>query len=125
VHEAEDAALSGGATAQNDHTGYSGRGFVDGYWNTGATTTFTVRANTAGTHASALRFSNANGSARTLTMVLNGVRTQITLPATANWDTWATYTARIPLSTGTNTLAYVYDSGDSAHVNLDSVTISP
>jgi hypothetical protein len=53
------------------------------------------------------------------------VRTQITLPATANWDTWATYTARIPLNTGTNTLACVYNSGDSAHVNLDSVTLAP
>ena len=57
--------------------------------------------------------------------MLNGVRTQITLPVTADWNSWSTYTARIPLNAGTNTLAYVYGSGDSGHVNLDSVTIAP
>ncbi|WNG37978.1 carbohydrate-binding protein [Archangium violaceum] len=125
VLEAEDAALSSGAIVQNDHPGYSGRGFVAGYWNSGATTTFTLQASTAGTYSATLKYSNGNGSARTVSMVLNGVRTQLTLPATADWNTWSTYTARIPLNAGTHTLAYVYDSGDSGHVNLDSLTIAP
>src|SRR5690349_21191872 len=125
VVEAKEEALSSGALVLSDHPGYSGRGFVAGYWNSGASTAFTVPANTAGTYSATLKYSNANGSARTLSLVVNGVRTQTSLPATADWDPWSTYTARIPLNVGTNSLAYVYNSGDSAHVNLDSVTIAP
>lgn len=39
-YEAEDPTLSGGAGINNDHTGYSGIGFVDGYVTQGASTTF-------------------------------------------------------------------------------------
>ncbi|WP_430384126.1 CBM35 domain-containing protein [Archangium violaceum] len=67
--EAEDAALSSGAIALNDHPGYSGCGFVAGYWNSGATTAFTLQVSTAGTYSATLKYSNGSGSAKTVSLV--------------------------------------------------------
>ena len=43
-YEAEAATLAGGANAQTEHAGYSGLGYVGGYQNLGASTTFKVTA---------------------------------------------------------------------------------
>ena len=43
-YEAEAATLAGGANAQTEHAGYSGLGYVGGYQNQGASTTFKVNA---------------------------------------------------------------------------------
>src|SRR5690606_27718335 len=58
VHQAEDAALSGGAFYANNHTGYTGRGFAAGYDNSGtAQTKFTVDAPSTGEYYVSLRYS--------------------------------------------------------------------
>ncbi len=74
-YEAEQAALSGGAAVATEHAGYSGSGFVGGYTdgNKGtATTTFAVTAAASGTHTLALRYANGTGSAKTLTLLVDG-----------------------------------------------------
>ncbi|MDQ3786584.1 MAG: DUF1080 domain-containing protein [Actinomycetota bacterium] len=128
-YEAETAGLSGGASVNTDHTGYSGTGFVDGYWNAGATTSFTVSAASAGTHTLALRYSNGPNpfaGTKTVSLYVNGARVkQVSLASTGNWDTWATHTESMPLNAGTNTVAYKYDTGDSGNVNLDKLTVAP
>ena len=43
-YEAEAATLAGGANVQTEHPGYSGAGYVGGYQNQGASTTFKVTA---------------------------------------------------------------------------------
>ena len=43
-YEAEAATLAGGANVQTEHAGYSGTGYVGGYQNAGASTTFEVTA---------------------------------------------------------------------------------
>ena len=43
-YEAEEATLGGGATAQTEHAGFSGTGYVGGYQDVGASTTFEVTA---------------------------------------------------------------------------------
>src|SRR6185503_16527355 len=43
-YEAEAATLAGGANAQTEHAGYSGLGYVGGYQNQGANTTWKVTA---------------------------------------------------------------------------------
>ena len=40
--EAEDAYLTGGTRVDTNHSGYSGRGYIDNYVKVGATATFTV-----------------------------------------------------------------------------------
>lgn len=125
--EAEQAALSGGAAVASDHTGYSGTGFVGGYVDANkgsATTSFAVTATTAGTHTLALRYANGTGSAKTLTLLVDGAAQQITLPATANWSSWAVHTSTVPLSAGAHTVAIRFGGADSGNVNLDALDVT-
>ena len=124
--EAESATLSGGAVVAADHAGYTGSGFVGGYTdgNRGtAKTTFSVTA--TGATNLALRYANGSGVAQTLSLLADGVKVrQISLPTTANWDTWATATETVTLPAGAHTVAYLYDTTDCGNVNLDNLTVS-
>gem|GEM_PF-221833 len=125
TYQAESAALSGGAKVNTDHAGYTGSGFVDGYWTQGAATTFTVNAAVAGPYGLALRYANSMGSAKTLSLYVNGVKAkQTTLANLANWDTWSTVTDTVSLTAGSNTIKYQYDTTDSGNVNLDSLQLT-
>src|SRR5690606_33605948 len=77
--EAEDASLSGEttgtmATANDNHTGYSGTGFVDNMDTDGAAVTFYADVVAGGDHTVALRYANSTGSAKTLSIFVNGQR---------------------------------------------------
>ncbi|MPY30103.1 carbohydrate-binding protein [Streptomyces adustus] len=128
TYQAESAALSGGAVAESDHTGYTGTGFVGGYTDTHkgtAATTFTVNAASAGAYVSALRYANGSGVAQSLSVYVRGTKAAtVQLPVTADWNTWATVSTTVSLSAGDNTVAYKYDSTDSGNVNLDAITVS-
>jgi hypothetical protein len=128
VFEAENATLSGGAVVATDHPGYSGSGFVGGYTdgNKGnARTSFAVKVTTAGPQSLALRYANGTGVAMTLSLYVDSVRQrQVSLPASANWDTWTSATESVTLSAGDHTVAYAFDSTDSGNVNLDSLTVT-
>ena len=126
VHvEAENAALSGGAVVANDHTGYTGTGFVGGYTdgNKGAAqTSFAVNAATAGNYDLKLRYANGTGSARTLTLHVDGVaKTQVSFGATASWNDWVVQATTVALSAGNHTVAYVFTAADSGNVNVDAL----
>jgi len=127
VYEAESAALSGGTVIATDHTGYTGTGFVGGYTdgNKGnATTTFTVNSSIAGTAPVALRYANGNGSTKTLSVYVNGTKTgQTSLTATADWNSWTTQSQTLTLKAGSNTIAYKFDTDDTANVNLDDINV--
>ncbi|WP_019007518.1 discoidin domain-containing protein [Cohnella laeviribosi] len=126
TYEAETAVLSGGAKVNTDHAGYTGTGFVDGYWIQGASTAFSVQAASAGNYDVTLRYGNASGSAKTVSIYVNGVKIkQTTLPNLANWDTWSTKTETLALAAGSNTIAYKYDAGDSGNINLDNISVAP
>lgn len=126
-YEAESASLSGGAVYANDHTGYSGSGFVGGFTdgNKGnAAAQFTVSAAAAGVHNVTVRYANGNGSAKTLSLYVNGVKIkQTTLNATANWDSWTTSTEALTLAAGSNTIRYKFDTTDTGNVNLDKIDV--
>ncbi len=128
TYEAESAALSGGTAVATDHSGYTGTGFVGGYTdgNRGnAATTFTVSRSGAGSSSLTLRYANGTGSAMTLSLYVNGSRVgQVSLPATANWDTWATRADTVALNQGGNTVAYRFDTADSGNVNLDNLVVA-
>jgi Pectate lyase superfamily protein/Carbohydrate binding module (family 35)/Carbohydrate binding module (family 6) len=128
TYEAESAALSGGAVVQSDHTGYTGTGFVGGYTdgNLGnAATTFTISAPAAGTATLTLRYANGNGSAKTLSLYVNATLIkQISLGATADWNTWASEVETVTVNSGSNTVAYKFDSTDTGNVNLDNLVVT-
>ncbi|CAH1192160.1 hypothetical protein PAECIP111892_00871 [Paenibacillus auburnensis] len=125
-YEAESAVLSGGAKVNTNHTGYSGTGFVDGYTASGASTTFTVQASAAGAYNATLHYANASGSAKTLSVYVNGTKVkQTTLANLANWDTWSDQTELLTLLAGNNTITYKYDAADSGNINIDYVNVLP
>ena len=129
--EAEDAALSGGAAFNNNHLNYTGSGFVAGYEQSGATTTWAVGSvPQAATDQVTIRYANALGgdgqnTTRTLDLLVNGTDTgAISFPTTSSWDTWGTVQRSIPLTAGMDTVALACNAGDSCHVNLDSISIT-
>lgn len=130
-YEAEEASLSGNTTStkasvNTNHTGYSGSGFVDGFNNQEAAATFYVKVKTGGDYNVALRYANATGSAKTISIFVNGKRVkQTSLANLANWDTWSTQIETLPLTAGNNIITYKYydDAGDTGNVNLDYITV--
>lgn len=123
TYQAESATLSGGASVTTNHTGYLGTGFVEGYWAQGATTTFNVSVASAGWYDIGLRFGNGF-AASSLSLYVNAVKTLVSsLPTTGSWDTWAVKTETVYLNSGSNQVAYKFDAGDGANVNLDQITV--
>ncbi|ANE45131.1 glycosyl hydrolase [Paenibacillus swuensis] len=126
MYQAESAALSGGAKVNTDHVGFSGTGFVDGYWSLGATTAFTVNVPESGSHGVTLKYANAGGNTASVSIYVNGSKIRQTLlPNLANWDTWSTKAETLILNAGNNTVAYKYDSGDNGNINLDQIVVEP
>ncbi|MET1076051.1 MAG: CBM35 domain-containing protein, partial [Umezawaea sp.] len=128
LFEAERGTLSGGAVASTDHTGFTGTGFVGGYTdgNKGnAKTSFAVSTTSAGEKSLGVRYANGTGAVMTLSLYVDGAKLrQISLPATANWDTWATATTSAAVAAGNHTIAIAFDSTDSGNVNVDSLNVT-
>ncbi|MEV0385067.1 family 16 glycoside hydrolase [Nonomuraea sp. NPDC050643] len=123
VLEAENAALGGGAQVNTNHQGYTGTGFVDGYWTAGASTSFTVQADSAGRHNAGLRYASDVGTS--LSVYVNDTKVrQVRLAATGGWDDWAVQTDALDLRQGANKITYRYDTGDAGRLNLDHLTVS-
>jgi hypothetical protein len=129
LYEAEEARLAGGAGTDTEHAGHSGSGFVDGYGTEGASTTFDVDVDEAGTYDVGLRYANGPHpftGTKTVSVYVNGSRIgQSKLLSTGEWNKWSTRTEQLPLRAGANTITYRYDSGDTGHVNLDMITVHP
>jgi hypothetical protein len=128
TYEAENAALSGGAKVNHDHLDYSGTGFVDGYWNAGATTTFTVAVPSTGTYNVSLRYSTAvSNEDQTLSIFVNQTKIReidFALTNTKSWDHWGYASEFLALKAGSNTIAYKYDVGDSGSINIDCMVVT-
>ncbi|GAB7039239.1 MULTISPECIES: family 16 glycoside hydrolase [Catenuloplanes] len=125
--EAEWSGLTGSTSVATDHPGYTGSGFAAGHGAAGSATTFTVNVQTAGAYPVSLRYSNGpnpSQATKTMSLYVNGARVrQVSLPSTANWDTWATLADSVTLRAGANTVSYRVDTADTGHVNLDSLTV--
>lgn len=128
TYEAERAALSGGAGVNTNHPNYTATGFVDGYWNKGAATTFSVNAPSAGAYNVALRYANGPDpapGAKTVSVYVNGTKIrQSRLASTTNWDTWSTQPETLNLNAGANNVSYRFDDADAGNVNLDNITVT-
>ncbi|GKU76494.1 TIM-barrel domain-containing protein [Paenibacillus sp. L3-i20] len=129
--EAEEASLSGNtigtkAKVNNNHAGYTGTGFIDGLDQAGAGATFYADVKTGGDYTLDLRYANATGSAKTISIYVNGKRVKSTnLPSLVNWSTWSTKSESVPLAAGRNAITYKYDNnaGDTGSVNVDYITV--
>ncbi|WP_344662367.1 TIM-barrel domain-containing protein [Catenulispora subtropica] len=126
--EAEQLALSGSAAAATDHTGFTGTGFVAGF-TSGAAISWQESVPAAGQYAVQFRYANSTGGdgknqTRTATVTANGVSQQVSLPTTADWNTWAVSSTTVTLPAGNSPVAVSCGSADSCNVNIDSVAVT-
>ncbi|MBE2317473.1 DUF1080 domain-containing protein [Solirubrobacter sp. CPCC 204708] len=127
-HEAEAGTLAGGANAQTEHAGYSGLGYVGGYQNLGASTTFKVSALADGEADVKIGYANgphpAPGTKR-LSLYVNGVFVKkVAFPSTGQWNQYGSLTDKWVLKAGSNDVMLKYDQGDEANVNLDYLDVT-
>ena len=126
--EAEALALNG-VSAASDHRDFTGRGFAAGFEGTGTSLTFAVTPAAAGAQQLTVRYANSTGGdgqnvARTLTVTVDGVAAgTLTLPPTANWDTWGLASVPLTLTAGRHDVALVRTASDSGNVNVDSLAV--
>ncbi|SEB54086.1 Carbohydrate binding module (family 6) [Nocardioides exalbidus] len=130
LYELEDGELLGGASIQTEHEGYSGSGFVAGMGDVGSGTEVQVVVDEAGTYDVTIGYANGPNPSpdpvtKTLSMFVNGERTQIGLPPTGSWKTWGTHTVQVDLPAGPSTLRLEKVQGDDGHVNLDYAQVLP
>ncbi|MFE9817031.1 TIM-barrel domain-containing protein [Streptomyces sp. NBC_00236] len=126
--EAEDLRLDGLGTA-SDHRDHTGPAFAAGFEATGSSVSADIDVNTEGTYRFALKYANSRGGdgkteTRTLSLSVDGgAQQRISLPATADWDTWARATADVKLDKGPHTIALTRTASDTGSVNVDSVAV--
>ena len=126
--EAEDLTADGLGVA-TDHTGYTGEGFLAGFESTGTSATADVSAAAAGTYNLTARYANGTGGdgqhvTRTLSVSVDGGAAQkLTLPTTADWDSWATASVPLTLSAGRHSVRLERTATDSGNVNLDALAV--
>ncbi|MEV6607649.1 TIM-barrel domain-containing protein [Kutzneria sp. NPDC051319] len=125
--EAENLTLNGIAVA-SDHTGYTGRGFAAGFQGSGNSVSFQVTVPADGSYQLDARYANSTGGdgqnvTRTLTASADGVSHGLTLPTTADWNTWALASTTFTLTAGTHTVAISRGANDSGNVNIDSLAL--
>lgn len=128
VCEAENGTLSGGACLATDHTGYTGAGFAACLTNPGAGVTQQFGVTAAGNYTLALRYAAGPGGpnqTRSATVSVNGTAVgQVSLPLTADWNTWAAAKLTVPLTAGVDDIGVSYGSTDLGWLNLDSLQLS-
>ncbi|SDT37164.1 TIM-barrel domain-containing protein [Actinoplanes derwentensis] len=126
--EAESLTLDGPSVATN-HRDYTGRGFAAGFESTGASLKFAVTAAAAGARQLSVRYANSTGGdgqnvTRTLTVTVDGVAAgTLSLPPTADWDTWGLAAVPLTLSAGRHDVTLVRTATDSGNVNVDSLAL--
>jgi hypothetical protein len=123
VYEAENQTLTG-VTAQTEHAGYTGTGYVGGFGATGNSVLATVTAETTATHDLYVRYANG-GTSKTLSLVVNGTARQITLPGTGGWANYASVATRIDLTAGANSVELRRNATDSGSLNVDHLKVVP
>jgi Chondroitinase B/Carbohydrate binding module (family 35) len=104
-YEAEKAALFHAVLA-NNHSGFSGTGFVDYDATAGSFVQWTVTASTTCTATLTIRYANGSTGNRPMDISVNGrvVAAGRAFPPTGSWSTWQTVTLTVALSAGTDTV---------------------
>src|SRR4051812_34454570 len=128
--EAEQAQLNG-VTVATDHTGFTGTGFAAGFQADGNSLTYPLDVPAGGTYDLQVRYANSTGgdnqtTARTLSATIDGgSASTLTLPTTADWNTWAlAKVSNLTLTAGKHTLTLARRAGDSGNVNVDSLAVT-
>ena len=127
-YEAENGQFDSGSIAFRNYSGvpsYSGRGYVEGYWNTGASDTITVSVASAGSYQLKIHYINGQAWPQTIGIYVNGTRVlTANLANGPDWNTWEDDTETVTLNAGTNTIGIQRDSSDQGNQKFDYIVLS-
>jgi VCBS repeat-containing protein len=129
--EAEAGRTTGSARTATDHTGYAGTGFA-AELNQGSTlTAHVVGVPADGTYALQVRYANGQGGdglhqTRTAAVSAGGSTgaQPLSLPATADWDTWGTASVPVTLTAGADDITLSCPDATSCHINADTLAVT-
>ncbi|MTD54495.1 carbohydrate-binding protein [Amycolatopsis sp. RM579] len=131
ICEAELGAQAGGARTADNHDGYSGKGFLAGLEQAGASDALTVTGvPAAGKYDLQVRYANAAADPapiqpRTVTVeVGNAAPATVTLAPTSSWNSWRTIAVPVQLAAGTNTVTLGCPDAASCHLNVDTFAVT-
>jgi pectate lyase len=106
VFQAEDGILNR-AFVQNEHSGYTGSGYVSLVGRAGAYIEVIFCRETAATDTVAIRYANGSGGTRTLTVDLNEINLgNVSFPHTSAWTNWSTVNYIVSFHEGINRLRF-------------------
>ncbi len=126
TYEAESTALHNGPARSTNHWFYTGSGFTAGLESVGTSVEFrNVTVPADGTYTVALRYANGNGTDKTLNTYVNGTfaKTANLVSLGTDWNVWGDWETTLSLHAGQNTVAFVFDTGNSGFVNLDQLRV--
>jgi alpha-galactosidase len=126
VYDACDANLSGGLAVSTDNEGYTGKGFVQGYFmGTGQRAAFKIEAEKDRHYKPVIRYNNSFGNIQQLSLYVNDKFVKkIKFKATGDSDSWGEHVVDVALKNGKNTVAFRKDEGDGC-VILDCLSVKP
>ena len=123
--QVEDASVTygGGVTMDSNNSGFHVTGFVNFPSTDGYVQFNQVPGGTGGDAVLGFRFALGN-TARTGTLYVNGVASDITFPSTTLWTTWSSMSLPITLNAGTDNVIRIESIGSDLS-NIDEITIVP
>ena len=105
IYEAEDAKRNQ-LTVKNNHLGFSGKGFVEGFYNNAnGLLTFTVQAKKTGPQYITVRYAAGFGNANII-LGINKESQEFSMPSTGSWGEWRNVSIPVSLKQGTNTISF-------------------
>ncbi|MFB9991353.1 glycoside hydrolase family 76 protein [Deinococcus oregonensis] len=122
-YEAENSTREG-LNSSTVAAGFSGRGYLNNFFQSGQFVEFQVNAPAAGSYPLKLRYSAGGGEARR-TLTINGAAQQLTLTATPDWVTWRDLNLLVKLPAGSSHIRILFDgnTGSWGWLNLDRLTL--
>jgi len=122
-YEAESAVKTN-VGVNNNHTGYSGTGFVDGFESVNDGVSFVIYASTEDDYTLRFRYANATGATATRNVYIDGQYAgRVTMKPLANWDTWGDGILTVRLKPGLHHLVFWFTSQNSTAINLDYLEV--
>jgi len=127
-YEAEYSRLSGGTVIRRSEDGYSGTGYVKGYFYPGAKNEFIINAAKNGYYNVKVKYSAGPCPNKEITedrnlelKVNNLIEKEIICESTASWDQWREVEHKVFLSAGINSLSLSVN--DQSGINVDYIEV--
>ena len=122
IYEAEDAKRDQ-LTIKNNHLGFSGKGFVEGFYNNAnGLLTFTVQAKKTGPQHITVRYAAGFGNA-VIILGVNKENQEFSIPSTGSWKIWSEVSIPVSLKQGTNTISFKMKESTTQCLNIDYLSL--